>query len=106
MTNILSAKGSANLPKLDTKCRRRAICPSAKSVIEATAKMIAPTNCVTGITVPKQVTSPHSSGKSKTSINSGIKKILITVNLLGKFILNILPYPFLTLTTTRLTELA
>ena len=64
ITSILSAKGSANLPKLETRWCLLAICPSAKSVIDATAKMIAPNNWVTGIGVPKALTCPQFSGNN------------------------------------------
>ena len=41
IVSILSANGSANFPKLVTKFLERAICPSKKSVIDATAKITA-----------------------------------------------------------------
>ncbi len=44
ITNILSANGSANLPKFVTSPRARAIFPSNQSVRLATAKIIAPTS--------------------------------------------------------------
>lgn len=85
MTIILSANGSANLPKLVTRWLRRAIWPSKKSVIEATANTKAATICVTGIDVWSHVTVPQSIGTAKMIRKTGIKIIRIIVSLLGKF---------------------
>lgn len=93
ITNNLSAKGSANFPKLVTKWLRRAICPSAKSVKQATMKMITPTNQLVATGSPNTETEPAGQLNTNNNVKIGIKMIRISVNLFGKFTLNYPHFP-------------
>ncbi|EQJ06693.1 UNVERIFIED_ORG: hypothetical protein QQG_4997 [Clostridioides difficile Y384] len=95
ITSILSANGSANLPKLVTRPRARAIFPSNQSVILAKAKITAPTSCVTASVVSPTLNCPQSKGKPTTKMKIGIIQILSTVNLFGKFTLSTPFFPIL-----------
>lgn len=87
MTNILSARGSANLPKLETTFIFLAKYPSNQSVKLATEKTIAAINSLRSIDDDKTSSVPNSNGNIKIIINTGIKNIRKSVILLGKFII-------------------
>jgi hypothetical protein len=86
MVSILSASGSANLPKLVTSPRERAMWPSNQSVAEATAKTIMATTRLHRISVPARVNEPAGHWAISKIMKIGIKKIRKTVSLFGKFI--------------------
>ena len=82
VTSILSARGSANLPKSVTKLYFLAIFPSSRSVKLATMKMATATQVAPG------------KSQYSTTINTGISKIRSMVSLLGKFIIYVLSQGF------------
>ena len=77
-TNNLSANGSINLPKFVTRLFFRAICPSKKSVMQATAKIANATQFCPG----------KLSGAINTTTKNGISTMRAMVNLFGRFTLS------------------
>ena len=74
-TSNLSASGSMNFPKLVMRLRRRAICPSKKSVMQAAIKMISAIQFCPGIP----------SGAINATTKNGISTMRAIVNLFGRF---------------------